>query len=884
LSQAESEMLENADHSAAPDTLHGLVAHQARSRPDAVAVEHAGKRLTYRQLSHRVRRLAGLLLSRGIRPESRVGIHMPRSLDNIVAILAVLEAGGAYVPLDPAYAETRLADMLADADVKVVLTTSGGRRFLDTQTGIHALAVEAIDLDGLPEVPIPAVDPASLAYVIFTSGTTGRPKGVMIEHRSAVSYIRNAVRLFGTRPDDRVLLFSSMNFDASVEEIFTALASGATLVVRTEDMVSSIQTFTRALEGLAITALSLPTAFARELIAGIDSIPRALRYLVIGGEKAFPATIERWRAITDIPLWNTYGPTETTVAVMIGEVSGIACRRYVPLGAPVAGVDLYLLDGERRPVPQGEVGELYFRGVQTARGYINRPELTAERFVPSPFAPGEILYRTGDYARLDVDGEYEYLGRRDDQIKLAGFRIELGEIEDALHEVAAAAKVVSRPDRTGEQRIVAYVVSDQPIRVLKSHVASRVPRFMVPSAFVRLDNLPIGPGGKVARDALPEPDWSHPQEVEGHVELHDDVERRIAAIWADVFGVTDIAADTSFFELGGQSLHAIRIFTRIEAELGKSLPLSVLYQASTVAELAAVVKGDAVVDVELHPILVAIRSSGRRPPVFCVGGGVINLRNLSEQLGPDQPFFALQWRGLTDQQACKGTLSEIAAVFVSAMRSVQPRGPYLLAGSFTAGMVAVEMARQLEEAGEHIAMLAGFDTVVAAGAATAASAIKKAASARKSVARRALATLLKGPRAVLDQATNPYYRELIKLRLLKLAIEAHFALGRPLPVRLRTGMGEEYFINSVTRGHIPATRYQGPLDLFLTPQYARKYAAVEAFGWNAWVAGEVRLHEVPGEPCTIMLPPNVDVLARRFEAALGQRSELAADDAQIAAT
>jgi amino acid adenylation domain-containing protein len=861
-------MLQSVDLTSELDTLHGLVAHQVQVRPEAIAVEHAGQQLTYSELSQRSHRLAAHLLSHGIGNESRVGIHMPRSIEFIVAILAVLRAGGAYVPLDPAYPESRLSTMLEDADVEVVLTTANGRSFLDGVVGIRSLAVETSDLGPSLVASLPVVEPRNLAYVIFTSGTTGRPKGVMIEHRSAVSYIRNAVRLFGTRSNDRVLLFSSINFDASVEEIFAALASGATLVVRTDDMVSSIQTFTRALEALAITAISLPTAFAREMIAGMKSVPGALRYAVIGGEKAFPATIEKWRTMTCIPIWNTYGPTETTIAVMLGDVSRCDCREYVPLGAPMPGVDLHLLDAEMHPVAPGEIGELYFGGVQTARGYINRPDLTVERFVPSPFSPGQILYRTGDYARLDADGEYEYLGRRDDQIKIAGFRIELGEIEDALHEVAAAAKVVSRPDRTGEQRIVAYVVSDQPIRALKSHVASRVPRFMVPSAFVFLDKLPIGPGGKIARDALPEPDWLHPQEVEGHVGLHDNVERRIAAIWADVFGVADIAADSCFFELGGQSLNAIRIFTRIEAELGKSLPLSVLYQASSVAELAAVVRGDAVVDVELHPTLVPIRSSGRRPPVFCVGGGVINLRNLSEQLGPDQPLFALQWRGLTDQQACKGTLSEIAAVFVSTMRSVQPRGPYRLAGSFTAGMVAVEMARQLEEAGERIAMLAGFDAVVAEGVATAAHAIATRAATRKSYPRRIASTVLKGPRALIDHATNPYYREQLELRFLKIALYIHMRLGLGLPTWLRTGMGEELLISRITREHVPTRRFSGALHVFLTPQYARKYGAVEAYGWGAWVAGEVVLHEVSGEPCTIMLAPNVANFAAEFDAAL----------------
>jgi len=856
-------------HKADARCLHDFVAMHARERPDALALVFRDQVLTYRELDQRTNRIANHLRSLGVRRECLVGIHMERSLELIVAILAVLKAHGAYVPLDPGYPAERIRFMLSDSRAKVVLTTSVLEGRLGHASDTTIVALDKLALDALPDGGPPPGDPSQLAYVIYTSGSTGKPKGVMVEHRSAANYIARACEAFGTRPDDRVLLFSSINFDASVEEIFTAFAAGAALVIRTDEMVSTIPLFMRAIEAQGITAMSLPTAFARELVNEADALPPALRYVVIGGERAFPAMIARWRQLGDILLWNTYGPTEAAIAVLLGDVSGADPDQEVPLGQPIPGVRLYLLNDKLEPVQPGARGEICVGGVQTARGYLNRPELTAERFVASPFHPGDRLYRTGDLARRRPDGEYEFLGRVDDQIKLRGYRIELGEIESALNEVADAAVVCARTDQAGETRLVAYVVSNNPVHVLKEHIKRQIPLYMMPSLIVPLQRMPVAPGGKIARNDLPEPDWSMIEASSARAAPRNEMERKLCRIWSDVFGISDISIDSNFFDLGGESLQAIRIFTRIEKELKRSLPLAVLFHAPTIAELADVMALDTLPDFgELHPALVPIRTFGSQPPLFCVGGGVINLNNLAGQLGSDQPFYALQWRGLSEDLARNGTLAEIAATFIEAMRSVQEQGPYRLAGSFTAGMVAVEMARQLEERGERVELLAGFDTVVADGNATADPRLLVAAARRKSVLRRVAGIIAKGPAEIMDHLTNPYYREQIQLRIWKVAVDAYAVLGLKLPVWLRTGMGEEYFIHRVTRYHVPERRFGGEMRLFLTPQYHAKFRTIEKFGWDAWVGGAVHVEEVPGEPCTIMLPPNVGVLAAKLAARL----------------
>lgn len=850
--------------------VHRLIEAQVKQHPDKTALVFQDRKLTYRQLNDRANRIAHFLKHQGIGADQLVGVHMDHSLDMVVAILAILKAGGAYLPLDPAYPDERLRFMLEDSRAKIILTQSS---LIDTapgHTGAQIVALDGEDFQTFSAANIPGGDAAQLAYVIYTSGSTGQPKGVLIEHRSVVNYILAAVENFGTNSSDRVLLFSTINFDASVEEMLTALVSGATLVIRTDDMVTSIPLFLRKLEEWGITAMSLPTAFWHELVVemdgGMGELPAALRYVVIGGEKARAARLARWRQLTKVPLWNTYGPTETTIAVTMGKVSDADTSQEVPLGKPVTGVDLHLLDDNLEPVRQGDAGELYFSGVQVARGYLNRPELTAARFISNPRNRHQRMYKSGDLARFRPDGELEFLGRADDQIKLRGFRIELGEIEAILDQVSRGAVVLAKENEAGDLRLAAYVVSEKSVEDIQAHLKDRLPAYMLPSVYVKMDRLPVTAGGKTDKRSLPEPDWGQRVGARKFVAPRNDVETRLATIWADALAMPAISVTDDFFENGGHSLLAIRIFARLEKEFGVSLPLATLFRAPTIEQFAKILSSDQrAASGKFHPAVVPIQPGGTRPAFFCVGGGVINLKNIATQLGSDQPFHALQWQGLTDAQMLDGTLSDIAATFIEAMKSVQPAGPYHLGGSFTAGMVAVEMARQLQSRGEEVALLAGFDAVVERYASPTAYPDVNHDKKPRSVRARIFRLIAKGPRFIWEtHLTNPIYREKLQHVLWKIALGFYHAIERPLPNWMRTGMGEEFFILQVTANHRPEEKFKGDFELYLTPRNYRKYSALPKCGWNAWIAGAVHAHQTPGEPCTIMLEPNVARLAGHF--------------------
>ncbi|HEX5759074.1 MAG TPA: amino acid adenylation domain-containing protein [Thermoanaerobaculia bacterium] len=592
--------------------LHELFEERARRSPEAVAVEGGGEALSYAELDRRADRLAARLRALGVGPEAVVGLALERSPALIVALLAVLKAGGAYLPLDPAYPEARLAAMIDDARPAVLLAQ---RRWAPR---LPAAAARLLLIDGEDPRPTaghgpnaaPAVDPRNPAYVIYTSGSTGRPKGVVVEHRAIAAYAASAAAAFGLRPEDRVLQFASISFDASAEEIYPTLASGATLVLRPDDMASSIPGFLRELERLRITVLDVPTAYWHELVEGLGregSLPHCVRLVVLGGEQVLPEPLALWRAKVGpgVRLLNTYGPTETTVVATACDLTTGAAE--APIGRPVAGAFAYVLDRRGGPAPPGVPGELHVGGTGLARGYLGRAEATAERFVPDPFAsvPGARLYRTGDLARWRPDGELEFLGRVDRQVKVRGYRVELGEIEAALraHPAVREAAVAVRRAPQGDARLAAYLVRDggpagnggaasaaaevSPLADdLRGFLAARLPEFMVPVVYLDLPALPRTASGKVDRRALPEPRGVHPAGGDGYVAPASELERRIAAVWRDLLGVERIGAADNFFELGAHSLLLVRAHGRLRQALGRELTVVDLFRHPTVGALA----------------------------------------------------------------------------------------------------------------------------------------------------------------------------------------------------------------------------------------------------------------------------------------------------------
>jgi amino acid adenylation domain-containing protein len=584
--------------------LHRLVEAQADRDPEAVAIVQGERTLTYGELDRRANQLAQHLRQLGTGPEAIVGVSLERSPELIVAILAVLKAGGAYVPLDPRYPTDRLTYVIADAGVRTVIcsnTESGAR--LASPIGIQNQPT-FVRLDD----PLLATrrtfrlqnnpNPRQLACVIYTSGSTGRPKGVQVEHCSLMDFTRSTVAEYGLHRRDRVLQFASISFDASSEEIYPALASGATLVLRTDACLASPRAFLDACHEWGITILDLPTAYWHELVNAIQRdglrLPPGVRLAIIGGEAVRADRVAAWHANVDarLRLVNTYGPTEATVVATATTMDW--SERGVPIGRPVHGACVHVLDQSLRPVPAGVDGELYVGGTGLARGYVGRPELTADRFIPDPFSrwPGRRLYRTGDLARWRDDGQLEFRGRMDRQVKLRGFRIELGEIEAALAQVPGVrdAVVLMREDTPGQQRLVAYVVADRrtvDASTLRGTVAETLPEFMVPGAFIFLTAMPLTPNGKLDQRALPAPERHHA--ATSSRRPMTELESAIAAVWADVLVLQHVDVEDNFFDLGGFSLKAFQVIGRVNESLGVDLPAHALFMAPTVEQLASVV-------------------------------------------------------------------------------------------------------------------------------------------------------------------------------------------------------------------------------------------------------------------------------------------------------
>ncbi|KFJ08791.1 D-alanine--poly(phosphoribitol) ligase, subunit 1 [Delftia acidovorans] len=584
---------------AQPACLHQRFAASAQQRPDAAALTCESAQLTYAELDAQANRLAHRLIALGVRPETRVGIAMQRSVEMVVGLLAILKAGGAYVPLDPDYPADRLAHMVEDSGIALVLTQAALRERIPGAAVLQVLEIDMLDLSGEPDTdPQVDVSPDSLAYVIYTSGSTGKPKGAQLGHRNVARLLDATDAWFGFGPDDVWTLFHSYAFDFSVWEIFGALCTGGRLVVVPYWVSRSPQDFLALLRAERVTVLNqTPSAFG-QLVHAVEQedgngAGLALRQVIFGGEALEPESLRPWfdRFGDQSPqLINMYGITETTVHVTYREITKADLDGgRSPVGVAIPDLGLYVLDGSLNLLPQGVAGELYVAGEGLARGYLNRAGLSAERFIANPYASaGERLYRTGDLVRWSAQGELEYLGRADQQVKIRGFRIELGEVQSQLlaqPEVREA--VVLAREGAGGARLVAYVSLNSPAEDgwLKDRLGQVLPDYMVPSAIVVLDALPLTANGKVDRKALPEPEMASAQEYEAP---QGELEETLAQIWAEVLGVECVGRQDGFFELGGHSLLALGLLERVRAQ-GLRVQVRTLFQHPRLAEFAQAV-------------------------------------------------------------------------------------------------------------------------------------------------------------------------------------------------------------------------------------------------------------------------------------------------------
>lgn len=691
---------------------HELVTERARYAPSAIALRMGRQAITYGELELLSNRLAHYLRARGVGRETIVGVCLERSTEMVVALLAIMKADAAYVPLDPAFPPDRLQFMVEDANPLLVITQQklvellpNARDRLACLDELHA-EISAYPSDRLPVCRDRS--PSDLAYVLYTSGSTGKPKGVEIPHRALTNFLFSMLKVPGCAQHDTLLAVTTLSFDIAGLELYLPLIAGACVYIASTEEARDAQLLRQRILACKPTIMQATPATWRMLIEAGWTGLSGLKILC-GGE-ALPRELANDLLQRCAELWNVYGPTETTIWSTLDRITDQTSA--ITIGRPIANTRVYVLDQRLRPVPVGVAGELFIGGDGVARGYRNRAELTRERFISSPFVRGDRLYRTGDLARFQPDGRLVHLGRLDFQVKIRGFRIELGEIETALrtHSAVQQAIVTARADRSGVNELVAYIVPGGEVTPtpteLREHLRKSLPSYMLPSYFMFLAKLPLTSNNKTDVRALPAPTSEHQAVDTPRVPPRTELEMQLAVLWQQVLGVSQIGIHDNFFELGGHSLKAAQLFADLELVFGKRLPLNELYRAPTIASMAALLS-----DMNWRPnwsSLVALRPAGSAPPLFMVpgvGGNVLMFADFVKHVGADQPVYGLQARGLNGIDEPFTSISKAAAYYVEEIRTVRPRGPYVLVGVCTGGVIAYEMAQQLVQADERVILV-----------------------------------------------------------------------------------------------------------------------------------------------------------------------------------
>ncbi len=873
--------------------IHNLFEEQAEKTPDAVAVVYENQGLTYRDLNAKANQLAHYLKKLGVGPDVLVGICVERSLEMMVGLLGIVKAGGAYVPLDPSYPKERLDFMLEDTDVAVLLTQEHLLKlFADQNRQVICLDRELNDVaNASPENPARSVTPDNLAYVIYTSGSTGKPKGVTIPHRGILRLLYG-VDYVQLDDHQTFLQLAPLSFDASTFEIWGPLLHGAKCVL----YPGSVPTPTELAEFLhqhGITTLWLTAALYNAVIEEAPQALLGIKQLLIGGEALSVTHVLRGLALLPhTQIINGYGPTEGTTFTCCYPIPRDLTDQSVtsiPIGRPIGNTQVYILDQQRNPVPVGVTGELYIGGDGLARGYLNRPELTAEKFIANPFStqPHARLYKTGDLARYLADGNIEFLGRIDDQVKIRGFRIEPGEVIAVLnaHSGVKTSHVLALPQRSGDVGLTAYYVEDNAASnpptagELRGFLAERLPNYMIPVAFVSIAKLPLTPNGKIDRQALIDSQCQDIQSRHEYVAPRDETEAILCKLWGEILKLDRVGIDDDFFAIGGHSLLAAKLFSRLDEHFGRSLPLGVLFAAPTVRALADLYRASVG---QKTRALVALRKAGSLPPVFAVPGvfgNVVGFAELCHELGPGKPFYGLQSVGLDGSEPPLSSIEEMAVLYISEIRTVQPRGPYILLGACFGATVAYEMAHQLLAQGEKVAFLGLLDPTpregndLREGPSPIPRAFRRAA-ALGSLALGRLHLYAEEVRRISGKDRLKYFMQKFHI-LSRLGKKTQGLNG----ARRELNQIEVYHANLAALDHYRRLPLDGALtavEIFHTARLGRRKER-DPVNWNTFWSGTIVQHRVPGKNSGDMLSgSNVKILAtllaKRLSESLGATS------------
>src|SRR5215470_5272126 len=883
--------------------IHELFEEQVKKSPDAIAVVLEDQQLTYRELNRRANQLAHYLRKLGVGPEVLVGICMDRSLEMIIGLLGILKAGGAYVPLDPEYPKERLAFMMADAQVAVLLTQEGltedsGSRIENRHplSSILDPRIKAVCLDrNWDEIGQESQDnlengttAENLAYVIYTSGSTGTPKGVEVLHRG-VTRLVFGVDYVQLDANQASLHLAPTSFDASTFEIWGALLHGAKCVLY-PDRVPIAGELGDLIHKHKVTTLWLTASLFNALIDEAPETLSEIHQLLIGGEALSVSHVRR--ALVTLPqtkIINGYGPTESTTFACCYSIPKQLSEptRSIPIGWPIGNTQVYILDRNLNPSPIGVLGEVYIGGDGLARGYLDQPELTAERFIPHPFAerPGARLYKTGDMARYLWDRNIEFLGRIDGQVKIHGYRIELEEIEAVLGKNPTVREnvVIVREDVPGDRRLVAYVVVDQEPNPsasdLHAFLKQKLPQYMTPSTFVFLSSLPLTPNGKVDRRTLPAPERMELESGSCFVAPRNDVECQLVQIYAQLLGTQNVGIKDNFFDLGGHSLLAVRAINQMEKTFGKRLPLAALFQAPTVEQLAPLLR-------EENPLLrwsslAPIQTKGSKFPFFWVHGEASDSL-LPQYLGTDQPVYALRHQSENGSQALYTTVESIAAHYLDEIRTVQTSGPYHLGGYCFGGMVAFEIAQQLKKQGEEVALLALLEPSSPRNREFSIPLnMNTAGSPNNGSIGNDIRRHLRNLAALRAKDKISYFlpRSKIKIRATIVNISAPVArlaqkaicklcltFGYPLPPWLRSRYILTVYAKAI-RKYVPKS-YLGRVIIFTCEG---NLFALQS--WDSLALEGIHVHEIPGHHENILKEPHVGVWAEKLKICLQSVNE-----------
>ena len=860
--------------------VHLLFEEQVSKAPDAEAVIFEDVILTYAELNARANQLAHALIVLGVKSEEPVAVALERSPEVIIALLAILKAGCVYVPFDPDYPAARLTFMLQDSGARILIT----REVLLDRLPLKAEHTIYLDRDqeyitthseSNPNLPITF---ESLAYIIYTSGSTGSPKGVAVEHRSIALHCQTIPACFELTTQDRFLQFASISFDASLEQILPTLSFGAAIVLPTPGLLSD-EMLNECMLKQGVTVLELPPAFFQLWsLSCKGTLFPLLRLIILAGDVVVPKLLnirENW--LKPWPrILNVYGPTEATISTTLYDIPEGPTGLYVPIGNPLPHRTVYVLDKEMHPTPIGVPGELHIGGLCLARGYLNRPELTAEKFIPDPFSsePGARLYKSGDLVRYRSDGNLEFLGRLDHQVKIRGYRIELGEIEAVLrsHSTIGETVVIRREDEPGSEKLVAYVVAKKEVKVkqddLRAFMREALPAYMIPSAFVFLEKIPLTPNRKIDRNALPPPDRIIEKKIT-YVAPRDEIETQLVELWENVLGVHPIGIHDNFFDIGGHSLLSLRLLLQIQKKINSKITLSDFYQALTIDGLAKMLRKDDWSKNNFSMVCLQKGTSNTAlPPLYFIhvlGTGLKFCKPIVKYLASDLPVYGLSIQLLDQQSHVENRIEDWARFYNLQVKQIQPSGPYMFVGFSNGGLIAFEMAKQMRDSGEDVRLVAILDTMLP-------KTFNKTGVVRK-VKEQYKKWQRQGTYYFIRQGVQRFYyvwREKITHWYFRKILRNYEVKGRSGEMTIDL---KEYVTWS--ENHEASIRYNpepyaGKVILFKSDQTLQEVDNIKdpQLGWGEVALGGVEIINCPGDHVSMLTDPHVETVANKLRQAI----------------